>query len=60
MREKAITAEKYLERAAELRAVAGQIADAHNRRMLIDAAESYEQMAGRLAGAVEAPQQHAS
>ena len=38
----------FLERATELRAVASEIRDAHNKVLLIGAAEQYEQVADRL------------
>jgi predicted RNase H-like nuclease (RuvC/YqgF family) len=43
----------YLERATELRAVASQIKDPHNRDLLVGAAEEYERIADKLMSEVK-------
>lgn len=48
MKRECMTAAGFLERATELRAVASQIKDSHNRNLLAGAAEEYERMADKL------------
>ncbi len=48
MKAGSMTAAGYLERATELRAVASQMKDLHNRDLMVGAAEEYERMADQL------------
>lgn len=53
MKRQSVTAAGFLERATELRAIASQIKDSHNRDLLVGAAEQYERMADKLMAKIE-------
>lgn len=53
MKRESMTATGFLERATELRAIASQVKDSHDKNLLAGAGEEYERMAHKLMSQLE-------